>query len=128
MYGFGMSGFDRFMFGGGFSVISTLMFVLIFGVFIVLLVRGIGQWHKNNKSPRLTVEARVVTKRTERTMHHDANTHTHHHSTWYYVTFEVESGDRMEFSVSGSEYGMLVEGDSGRLHFQGTRYLSFERL
>ena len=29
--------------------------------------------------------------------------------------------------VSGTEYGMLSEGDTGRLTFQGTRYLSFER-
>jgi hypothetical protein len=50
-----------------------------------------------------------------------------HHSTHYHVTFEVESGDRMELSMSGSEYGMLAEGDTGRLTFQGTRYLSFER-
>lgn len=33
----------------------------------------------------------------------------------------------MELGVSGSEYGMLAEGDSGKLTFQGTRYLSFER-
>ena len=50
-----------------------------------------------------------------------------HHSTRYHVTFEVESGDRMELSLSGHEFGMLVEGDTGRLSFQGTRYLSFER-
>lgn len=48
-------------------------------------------------------------------------------STRYYVTFQVESGDRMEFSVTGLEYGMLAEGDIGKLTFQGTRYLSFER-
>ena len=48
-------------------------------------------------------------------------------STWYYATFEVESGDRMELALSGSEYGMLAEGDTGKLTFQGTRYLSFER-
>ena len=45
----------------------------------------------------------------------------------YHVTFEVESGDRMELKVSRSEYGMLVIGDSGRVSFQGTRYLGFER-
>jgi hypothetical protein len=50
-----------------------------------------------------------------------------HHSTHYYVTFEVESGDRMELSLSGHEYGLLAEGDTGHLSFQGTRYLSFER-
>jgi hypothetical protein len=33
----------------------------------------------------------------------------------------------MELQVDGSEYGMLVEGDQGRLTFQGTRYLGFER-
>ena len=41
------------------------------------------------------------------------------------ATFQVESGDRMEFSVSGREYGLLVEGDTGRLTFQGTRSLGF---
>ena len=39
----------------------------------------------------------------------------------------MESGDRMELSVTGREYGMLSEGDAGRLSFQGTRYLGFER-
>ena len=48
-------------------------------------------------------------------------------STSYYVTFEVESGDRLELRISGSEYGLLAEGDFGMLTFQGTRYLSFDR-
>mgnify|MGYP000784206328 FL=1 len=47
--------------------------------------------------------------------------------TTYYVTFQVESGDRMELSVDDSEYGMLVEGDEGKLTFQGSRYLGFEQ-
>ena len=107
------------------------MFFLIFGLavamFMVMFVKGIGQWHKNNNSPRLTVEAVVAAKRTDISHHHDANTHVDHHTTWYYVTFEVQSGDRMEFGVSGSEYGLLAEGDYGKLTFQGTRYLGFER-
>ena len=47
--------------------------------------------------------------------------------TSYYVTFQVESGDRMEFEVDGSDYGLLMQGDIGKLSFQGTRYLGFER-
>lgn len=43
------------------------------------------------------------------------------------MTFQVESGDRMELQVKGTDYGMLAEGDRGKLHFQGTRYLGFER-
>ena len=43
------------------------------------------------------------------------------------MTFQVESGDRMEFEVDGSDYGLLVQSDIGKLSFQGTRYLGFER-
>lgn len=120
-----------------FSIMEFLFpffFFAVFGmvliVFVVTLVRGIGEWRKNNNSPRLTVPAKVVSKRTSvsRGHHHGANGHMHTtSSTWYYATFEVESDDRMELGVSGSEYGMLAEGDSGKLTFQGTRYLSFER-
>ena len=93
-------------------------------------------WNKNNQSPRLTVSVVVAAKRENITHHQHANVgdlssaHGFHTttSTSYYVTFLVESGDRIELCVSGTEYGMLVEGDTGRLTFQGTRYLSFERI
>ena len=116
-------------FGFGFSAFGV-MFVLMFGVmlvlFIVTAVRGISTWNKNNHSPRLTVPATVVAKRTEVSRHHTDNTMMHTFTT-YYATFQVESGDRMELEVNGSDYGMLVEGDIGKLMFQGTRYLGFER-
>ena len=113
---------------GLFGIMFTLVFVLVIGVFIVNIVRGIGQWNKNNHSPRLTVTATVVTKRTNVSHHHSGGQHHHHHtSTTYYATFQVESGDRMELRMSGQEYGMLMEGDVGELTFQGTRYLGFER-
>ncbi|RHQ81422.1 DUF2500 family protein [Butyricicoccus sp. AF22-28AC] len=31
----------------------------------------------------------------------------------YFATFEKESGERMEFLLGGSEYGMIAEGDVG---------------
>lgn len=126
---------DSFMFGGGFEIMFTLIFITVFGLIIFTIIRGIGEWNKNNQSPRLTVEASIVAKRTHvsRHTHHNAGDITGAHdthmtsSTSYYVTFQVESGDRMELSVKSSEYGMLAEGDSGRLTFQGTRFLGFER-
>lgn len=121
--GFGM-GFDLF------GIMFTLVFILVVGMFVVTAVRGIRQWNKNNNSPRLTVSATIVAKRTNVTRHHhnDAGGHYHHHtSTTYYVTFQMDSGDRMELPVNGAEYGMLVEGDRGDLSFQGTRYLGFAR-
>jgi hypothetical protein len=61
-------------------------------------------------------------------MHTDTDTFNHGHTTTtYYITFEVEGGSRMEFKVKGQEYGLLAEGDIGKLKFQGTRYLGFER-
>lgn len=113
-----------------FRIMFALAFFLVIGMFLVFAVKGIAQWNQNNHSPRLTVPAVIVAKRTNVTRHHHsgAGGHHHHHtSTSYYVTFQFGGGDRIELLVSGSEYGMLVEGDQGDLSFQGTRYLGFER-
>lgn len=120
----GFGGFDLF------GIMFTIVFLLVIGVFIVILVKGMGEWNKNNHSPKLTVPAAIVAKRANVSHHrHGGATGVHHHhtSTTYYVTFQVESGDRMEFHISGQEYGLLIEGDRGNLSFQGTRYLGFER-
>ena len=105
------------------QVIMLLVFVLVLGSIIVTLIRGVGEWNKNNQSPKLTVPVTVVAKRSD--VHREIE--TMHTFTSYYVTFQVESGDRMEFEISDMEYGMLAEGDSGELTFQGTRYLNFRR-
>ncbi len=114
-----------------FEIMFTVIFVLVIGIFIFTIVTGIRQWSKNNNSPRLTVTATIVSKRISVSHHTHGNVgNLAGHSTSsrsYYVTFQVESGDRMELHVSGNEYGMLAEGDFGRLSFQGTRYLGFER-
>jgi hypothetical protein len=117
---------------GGFDTMFGLVFILIIFMFIIAMIKAIGQWNKNNNSPRLTVAATVVTKRIDVTHHHhgDMGNGIGNHmttSTVEYVTFQFDRGDRMEFQVDGREYGMLVEGDYGRLTFQGTRYLGFER-
>ena len=125
-------------FGFGFDTTFGFAQVFIFAVFAIVIVsfiaaavKGIVTWHKNNNSPRLTVNAAVVSKRQNTTVlhHHDSNTGGMHNrsSTTYYATFQFDSGDRLELCVSGGEYGLLAEGDVGELTFQGTRYLSFER-
>ena len=106
-----------------------LMFALVIGVIIASFVRGAKREHKNNHSPRLTVEATVVAKRTQvgsNVHNNDGMMHQHAYSK-YFATFQFASGDRLELPVTGSEYGMLIEGDHGMLSFQGTRYLGFAR-
>lgn len=116
---------------------SPLMIALI-AVFAILLVGAIGRalfvWFRNNNSPLQTVEARVVTKRMKvsgfgRTMtgRHTVTDMGSSTYTRYFVTFELEKGNRIELGVKDAVYGMLAEGDQGVLSFQGTRYLGFEQ-
>lgn len=129
-----MSFYSPFSFDG-FSLLFNVFPVLVIGLFLFILFKGISQQRKNDNSPRLTVEC-VVTGKHTRTTHTQApvggdasGAHGFHTttSTSYFVTFQVESGDRIELCVSSSEYGMLAEGDQGKMTFQGTRYLGFER-
>lgn len=125
--GRGFGNDPMFTFGKAFFfIVFAIVIIVIIYSFVTMANRGI----KNSQSPVLSVNAKVVTKRTNTTTHMDNmndGINTSSSSTWYYATFEVESGDRMEFSIKGSDYGMLAEGDNGKLTFQGTRYLGFER-
>ena len=101
--------------------LEKLLGIIFIVAFIVLVIRGICDRKKDDRAPRLTVPVTVVSKRTHFSRGRSVG------STYYYVTFQVESGDRMEFSVSGYDYGMLAEGDQGKLSFRGTRFLGFAR-
>ncbi len=116
LFGFGF--FDSlfpFMFG--------LVFLLIISVFVVLIVRSLTIWKKNNNSPRLTVKARVVAKRTAVS----SGSRQTMASTRYFATFEFASQDRLELPVPSQQFGLLAENDTGDLTFQGTRFLDFTR-
>lgn len=111
MFGFGF---------GLFQILFLLMFGLVFGTIVATMVRNGKQNRKNDNSPRLTSEATVVTKRTK--------VWGDHSRTVYYATFQFESGDRLELEIPHNQFGYLVEGDRGKLSFQGTRFLGFERI
>lgn len=125
-------------FGFGFDIMSALFPILFLAVFAIILVTiisslaaGAKQKRKNDQSPRVTAPAKVVSKRMQvgRNEHYhndDGMMHGYNYSK-YFATFEFEGGDRLELPVDGSDYGLLVEGDYGKLTFQGTRYLGFTR-
>lgn len=103
-----------------FPVMFLLIFGLAFGTIVGTLVRKGKQEKYNNNSPRLTSEATVVAKRMQ-----VRGDHSH---TTYFATFQFESGDRLEMEIPHDRFGYLVEGDRGKLSFQGTRFLGFERM
>ena len=114
-FGHGMGGFG--MMGG---MVSLMFFVVFIGVVIIIgmvVVKMLRESGRNHMAPILSVQATVIGKRAE----------MRNNYTWYYVTFQVESGDRLEYNVMNTEFGMLAEGDSGKLTFQGGRYMGFER-
>jgi hypothetical protein len=113
-----------FMFALPFIMVP-LVFMFVIGMFVYTFSQTIKEKRRNDNSPRLTVSAKIVDKRSDVHRHH--HDHHHHYSYTYYVTFEFESGDRSELRVPENEFGILVVGDSGDLTFQGTRYLGFAR-
>lgn len=126
---YGIGGLNGLMFNIA-PIFIGIMFIVVIGTIIARAIKGAQQWNKNNDSPVLTVDATVVSKRSDVSHHHNTGANNMSYtssSTTYYVTFQVASGDRMEFMVRDTEYGMLVEQDTGKLTFQGTRYLGFER-
>ena len=123
-------------FGVGFQLMNAVFPLLFLIVFIFIISTIIGSFvsrakreRKNDQSPRVTAGAKVVSKRMQVGENRRSNDDMMHSYTYskYFATFEFDSGDRLELPVEGSDYGLLVEGDRGKLTFQGTRYLGFQR-
>lgn len=118
------------MSGAFFSVFPILFFIVfafVLSMILRMFVRGFRRERINDRSPRLTVQVKIVAKRTQvrgnaSSVHTAGSAYTH-----YFSTFEFASGDRLELAVPADAYGYLVEGDEGNLTFQGTRFLSFDR-
>jgi hypothetical protein len=110
----------------GFFLFFGLVAALVVAGIGYALVKGVNQWRADEASPLRSVDALVVSRRTD--VHRRAGADTHAGtSTTYHVTFEEESGERRELQVSGREYGQLAEGDRGHLIHQGSRYKGFTR-
>ena len=109
-----------------FEFMFPIIFVMVFGMIIFQFVTGIGTWHKNNQSPRLSVSATIVAKRENITHHSHANagdlsgTHGYHStsSTSYYVTFQVASGDRMNCRLLAVNMECWRKATLGNLRFR----------
>jgi len=123
-----------------FLLFFGLIFALVIAGFVTVAVKGLSQWRANEASPLRSVEAMVVSRRTDvRRRAGSVGAPTDgsgsmamastglSSSTTYFVTFEEPSGERRELQVSGAELGQLAEGDRGHLIHQGTCYKGFSR-
>ncbi len=129
-----MFGFETV--SGGMSPLMTVLIVVFAVLFLGAIGKGLWVWIRNNRSPVETVDATVTAKRTKVTGHGrtmaartaSAMYDTGSTYTDYFATFELADGKRVKLRVKDAEFGMLSEGDRGRLTFQGTRYHGFERF
>ncbi len=126
LYGY-ETGFDMF------SIMFFIVFALIVGTIIINAIKGISEWSNNNKQPILDINCKVVSK--------ELVFHILTHILQILVVFIMVvlvtlhimlllnlKVKRTKFSVNGKEYGMIAEGDYGKLKFQGTRFLEFNRI
>ncbi len=121
---------DFFMFNIMRMVIPIIVicgFIFVIGNLIYISYKNAKQNSINNASPVLSVNAKVCSKRVEVKNVGNHNMHNYRTRTKYFATFEVESTDRIEFSITGEQSGLLMENDYGTLKFQGTKYLNFTR-
>lgn len=103
------------------NIRTFYIFEMILMIVLPVIIVGILLFHiiRNRRSPKLTVEATVVSKRKLQT-----NGSASHH----FVKFQVESGDCIELYMAETDCRKLLEDDFGKLTFQGTRYLGFEKI
>ena len=103
-----------------FGFIWAILFVGIIVIFFVMLGKAIARERNNSRQPIKTAEAKVVAKRIK-----VWGDHSH---TDYFVTFEAYNSERTEFEIEEGLYGLLVEGDTGMLTYQGYKALDFRRF
>lgn len=110
-----------------FFVMGLLSFMAFGVAFVFILIYIVKQNAKNDNAPRLTVEAKVVDKRTVSHRHHSSGSHFSHRHYYHYITFELQDGQRTELRVTNIDFDSLCVADVGMLTLQGTRFISFER-
>ena len=70
-------------------------------------------------APRLTVDAKVISKRTQ--------SNKNNTKTQFYATFQFESGDQLEMQLTYDQFAALVEGNVGKLTLKGMKFIEFQR-
>lgn len=109
---------DDVLFNGMF-VFVMLFFVIVIGIFLFFIFKGISMWSKNEQFFCFFVKVKIMDKWINVYCYGGYVYEYYYFYMFiiYYVIFQFESIDCFEFIVLGCEYGMLVEGDEGMLMF-----------
>lgn len=120
-----------------FLVVMGSIAAFIFSLILYVVYKGISEWNKNNKAPKISVNVFVKGKNSETHVSSSYNP-TNDQSGYSYsptttvitrtVTFESkETKRRFVFDIEKMQFDLIFEGDSGVLTYQGTRFIGFKR-
>ncbi|WBW97537.1 DUF2500 domain-containing protein [Oceanirhabdus sp. W0125-5] len=115
---------------GMFNLMFSIVPLMMLCIFIIFILKMVTNYSRNASQPILTEHVRVIGKRTNVSSHlNSSNSNMSHRrtSTTYYVAFETDAGQRLELRMSGREYGIIMEGDTGNLMYQGEWFKRFDR-
>lgn len=114
-------------------IIEVVLGLIFFCILVGVIHRSIKDVKKLNNSEepcaiRRTVEAQVLAKRTEKqgSVPKPGVHSLTAYDTNYFITFQVENEAAVELPVDAKEFSYVVEGDRGRLTFQGAEFLKFQ--
>ncbi|MEC0182294.1 DUF2500 domain-containing protein [Paenibacillus peoriae] len=106
----------------------NMIFFTVFGIVALFMIIGIGKTIgagiSNQAAELVQRPCKVLDKRTRVS----GGSGDFSASTDYYITFEFDGGERKELKVKDTDFGMIVVGDRGELHYKGTRFLEFVRV
>ena len=108
---------------------ELFMLLMIIGLIVLLFVptilraaTAIRRASRVANSPERSAEASVLSKRVEVSAIERGKPEQRH-----FATFQFPSGERVEFELTGHQFGLLAEADQGTLTWKGPRYVGFTR-
>ena len=102
------------------------LFTLFAFIFIAIILYQIMEFLRNESAPEISSPATLVDKNMRNRSNFDANVISNQ-SISYFLLFELENGERLEFMVGHGKYKLYVIGDTGILRYQRKRFNSLDR-
>jgi len=101
------------------DIITLFGLIFIGGILLLIITIPIVEYNKNEKQPVITTDAVLLTKSTQQLGRGFSS---------YHLTFEITSKERISLKVDHQKYALFIEGDKGTLTYQGSRFITFERV
>lgn len=98
-------------------IIGIIFFLILFILVLAAFVVQIFKERLQKILPILNANAKVISKHTKIS---GRNAVTH-----FYAAFELESGERKHFEVSNEQYSVLIEEETGELHYKESKGFTF---